>query len=83
MGYGKFQTTDFTNLQNMTPAIMASYGAGLQFNPMEKCCLDSLTSRAVFVADVGTGRWRVTASNHQTVMKIRLQAGFFARNALF
>lgn len=50
MGYGKFQTTDYPTYKHDTSDYGFSYGAGLQFNPMENVALTSLTSRAVFVA---------------------------------
>ncbi len=50
VGYGKFQTTEYPTYKHDTSDYGFSYGAGLQFNPMENVALDSLTSRAVFVA---------------------------------
>ncbi len=66
MGYGKFQTTDYPTYKHDTSDYGFSYGAGLQFNPMENVALDfSYEQSRIRSVDVGTGllAW-VTASNH-------------------
>lgn len=66
VGYGKFQTTDYPTYKHDTSDYGFSYGAGLQFNPMENVALDfSYEQSRIRSVDVGTGllAW-VTASNH-------------------
>lgn len=80
VGYGKFQTTDYPTYKHDTSDYGFSYGAGLQFNPMEMLLWTSLTSRAVFVALTlapGLLVW-VTASNHVGENeKSAFRGGFF------
>ncbi|XNM87514.1 outer membrane protein OmpX [Escherichia coli] len=40
VGYGKFQTTEYPTYKHDTSDYGFSYGAGLQFNPMENVALD-------------------------------------------
>ncbi|WP_435954450.1 outer membrane protein OmpX [Dryocola sp. BD626] len=54
VGYGKFQTTGATNDTNSSD-YGVSYGAGLQFNPMENVALDvSYEQSRIRSVDVGT-----------------------------
>lgn len=66
VGYGKFQTTEYPTYKHDTSDYGFSYGAGLQFNPMENVALDfSYEQSRIRSVDVGT--WiavLVTASNH-------------------
>ncbi len=59
MGYGKFQTTDYPTYKHDTSDYGFSYGAGLQFNPMENVALDfSYEQSRIRSVDVGTDCWR-------------------------
>lgn len=66
VGYGKFQTTEYPTYKHDTSDYGFSYGAGLQFNPMENVALDfSYEQSRIRSVDVGTGLpVLVTASNH-------------------
>lgn len=81
VGYGKFQTTDYPTYKHDTSDYGFSYGAGLQFNPMENVALDfSYEQSRIRSVDVGTGLlvW-VTASNHVGENeKSAFRGGFFA-----
>lgn len=80
VGYGKFQTTDYPTYKHDTSDYGFSYGAGLQFNPMENVALDFSYEQAVFVALTlapGLLVW-VTASNHVGENeKSAFRGGFF------
>lgn len=55
VGYGKFQTTDYPTYKHDTSDYGFSYGAGLQFNPMENVALDfSYEQSRIRSVDVGT-----------------------------
>lgn len=87
VGYGKFQTTDYPTYKHDTSDYGFSYGAGLQFNPMENVALDfSYEQSRIRSVDVGTGllAW-VTASNHVGENeKSAFRGGFFClKRALF
>lgn len=87
VGYGKFQTTDYPTYKHDTSDYGFSYGAGLQFNPMENVALDfSYEQSRIRSVDVGTGllAW-VTASNHVGENeKSAFRGGFFClKHALF
>lgn len=79
VGYGKFQTTEYPTYKHDTSDYGFSYGAGLQFNPMENVALDfSYEQSRIRSVDVGT--WiavLVTASNHFGDIKIRLSGRIF------
>ncbi len=80
VGYGKFQTTDYPTYKHDTSDYGFSYGAGLQFNPMENVALDfSYEQSRIRSVDVGT--WIagvVTASNHVGENeKSAFRGGFF------
>lgn len=54
LGYGKFQSVEFPNTDS-TSDYGFSYGAGLQFNPMENVALDfSYEQSRIRSVDVGT-----------------------------
>lgn len=56
VGYGKFQTTEYPTYKHDTSDYGFSYGAGLQFNPMENVALDfSYEQSRIRSVDVGTG----------------------------
>lgn len=66
VGYGKFQNAASPADNHTTSDYGFSYGAGLQFNPIENVALDfSYEQSRIRSVDVGTGSlaW-VTASNH-------------------
>ncbi|MCW0136209.1 outer membrane protein OmpX [Escherichia coli] len=79
VGYGKFQTTEYPTYKHDTSDYGFSYGAGLQFNPMENVALDfSYEQSRIRSVDVGTGLpVLVTASNHFGDIKIRLSGRIF------
>lgn len=79
VGYGKFQTTEYPTYKHDTSDYGFSYGAGLQFNPMENVALDfSYEQSRIRSVDVGTGLpVLVTASNHFSDIKIRLSGRIF------
>ncbi|PEH28828.1 outer membrane protein OmpX [Salmonella enterica] len=55
VGYGKIQTTDYPTYKHDTSDYGFSYGAGLQFNPMENVALDfSYEQSRIRSVDVGT-----------------------------
>ena len=55
VGYGKFQTTEYPTYKHDTSDYGFSYGAGLQFNPMENVALDfSYEQSRIRSVDVGT-----------------------------
>ena len=55
VGYGKFQTTEYPTYKHDTSDYGFSYGAGLQFNPMENVALDfSYEQSRIRNVDVGT-----------------------------
>ena len=55
VGYGKFQTTEYSTYKHDTSDYGFSYGAGLQFNPMENVALDfSYEQSRIRSVDVGT-----------------------------
>ena len=55
VGYGKFQTTEFPAYKHDTSDYGFSYGAGLQFNPIENVALDfSYEQSRIRSVDVGT-----------------------------
>ncbi|HGA5196723.1 TPA: outer membrane protein OmpX [Salmonella enterica subsp. enterica serovar Virchow] len=55
VGYVKFQTTDYPTYKHDTSDYGFSYGAGLQFNPMENVALDfSYEQSRIRSVDVGT-----------------------------
>ena len=55
VGYGKFQTTEYPTYKHDTSDYGFSYGAGLQFNPMENVALDfSYEQSRILSVDVGT-----------------------------
>ena len=66
VGYGKFQTTEYPTYKHDTSDYGFSYGAGLQFNPMENVALDfSYEQSRIRSVDVAPGLpVLVTASNH-------------------
>lgn len=79
VGYGKFQNAASPADNHSTSDYGFSYGAGLQFNPIENVALDfSYEQSRIRSVDVGTGllAW-VTASNHFGDMKIRLEGRIF------
>lgn len=54
VGYGKFQKTDYPTKSSMSDAGF-SYGAGVQFNPIENVALDfSYEQSRIRTVDVGT-----------------------------
>lgn len=78
VGYDKAQATNGTDKAD-TSDYGFSYGAGLQFNPVQDVALDfSYEQSRVRNTDIGTGSqvW-VTASNHFGDEKIRPRADFF------
>lgn len=83
VGYGKFQTTEYPTYKHDTSDYGFSYGAGLQFNPMENVALDfSYEQSRIRSVDVGTGLpVLVTASNHFGDIKIRLSGRIFVFKA--
>ena len=55
VGYGKFQTTEYPTYKHDTSDYGFSYGAGLQFNPIENVALDfSYEQSRIRSVDVGT-----------------------------
>lgn len=55
LGYGKFQSTDFPTAKADTSDYGFSYGAGVQFNPIENVALDfSYEQSRIRSVDVGT-----------------------------
>ncbi|MTH47669.1 outer membrane protein OmpX [Intestinirhabdus alba] len=55
VGYGKFQQTDYPRYKDDVSDYGFSYGAGLQFNPMENVALDfSYEQSRIRNVDVGT-----------------------------
>ncbi|EKA9346068.1 outer membrane protein OmpX [Cronobacter sakazakii] len=55
VGYGKFQTTDYPSKTSDTSDYGFSYGAGLQFNPVQDVALDfSYEQSRIRNTDVGT-----------------------------
>ena len=55
VGYGKFQASDFPDSKSDTSDYGFSYGAGLQFNPIENVALDfSYEQSRIRNVDVGT-----------------------------
>lgn len=55
VGYGKFQANDFPDSKSDTSDYGFSYGAGLQFNPIENVALDfSYEQSRIRNVDVGT-----------------------------
>ncbi|MBB1200021.1 outer membrane protein OmpX [Enterobacteriaceae bacterium 89] len=55
LGYGKFQANDFPNSKSDMSDYGFSYGAGLQFNPIENVALDfSYEQSRIRSVDVGT-----------------------------
>ena len=55
VGYGKFQNNNFPNQKSDMSDYGFSYGAGLQFNPMENVALDfSYEQSRIRSVDVGT-----------------------------
>lgn len=80
VGYGKFQTTDYPTYKHDTSDYGFSYGAGLQFNPMENVALDfSYEQSRIRSVDVGT--WIAGVgyrSNHVGENENPPSGGFFA-----
>ena len=55
VGYGKYQDRNYTTADNNTSDYGFSYGAGMQFNPMENVALDvSYEQSRIRSVDVGT-----------------------------
>ncbi len=55
LGYGKFQTTNYPEHHGDTSDVGFSYGAGVQFNPIENVALDfSYEQSRIRSVDVGT-----------------------------
>ncbi len=55
MGYGKLQQTDYPSVDSNNSDVGFSYGAGMQFNPMENVALDvSYEQSRIRSVDVGT-----------------------------
>ncbi|POT58020.1 outer membrane protein OmpX [Citrobacter amalonaticus] len=55
VGYGKFQSTNYPTYKDDTSDYGFSYGAGLQFNPIENVALDfSYEQSRIRSVDVGT-----------------------------
>ena len=55
VGYGKFQTTEYPTYKHDTSDYGFSYGAGMQFNPIENVALDvSYEQSRIRNVDVGT-----------------------------
>lgn len=87
VGYGKFQTTDYPTYKHDTSDYGFSYGAGLQFNPMENVALDfSYEQSRIRSVDVGT--W-IAGVGYRLITSVKMKnppfgADFFClKRALF